>query len=114
MSLALVPLAVAGGFLVGAAVHEATHAVVAAAFGVLDGVGWQGGIAGGPYVDFQPESRFQSELVRKAPLALGCVALVALVASYRLTLPWAAAAGVTAGLLWSSPQDLFVDAARQA
>lgn len=114
MSLALYPLAAAAGAVVGTAVHEATHAAVAAAFGVLDGYGWQGGLAGGPYVDFAPETRAQSELVRKAPLALGLVALVALVVAYPgPTLPWVTAAGGVAGLLWTSPADLFVEAAQR-
>lgn len=114
MSLAYYPLAAAAGAVVGSITHEATHAAVAAAFGVLDGVGWQGGIAGGPFVDFAPESRAQSEAVRKAPLGLGLVALAALVVAYPgPTLPWVAAAGATAGLLWTSPADLLVDAAKR-
>ncbi|WPH59265.1 hypothetical protein AFNJKBDN_CDS0048 [Halorubrum virus V_ICIS4] len=114
MSLALYPLAAACGAVVGSFVHESTHAAVAAACGVLDGYGWQGGLAGGPYVDFEPETRWQSEAVRKAPLSLGLVALAALIVAYPgPTLPWVAAAGAVAGLLWTSPQDLFVDAARR-
>jgi hypothetical protein len=114
MSLALYPLAAATGAIIGVAVHEATHAVVAAAFGVLDGAGWEGGLAGRPYVDFAPETRWQSEAVRKAPLVVGIVALVALVVAYPgPTLPWVAAAGAVAGLLWTSPEDLFVAAAER-
>lgn len=112
MSLALYPLAAAVGAVVGTVLHEATHAAVAAAFGVLDGAGWQGGLTGGPYVDFAPETRAQSEAVRKAPLVLGALALGALVVAYPgPTLPWVAAAGGVAGLLWTSPEDLFVKAA---
>ena len=115
MSLALYPLAAATGAVGGAIVHEATHATVAAACGVLEGVGWQGGLAGGPYVDFVPETRWQSEAVRKAPLPVVLFALVGLVFGYDgRTLPWVAAAGATIALLWSSPEDLFLDAARQA
>jgi hypothetical protein len=114
MSLALYPLAAAAGAVVGTAVHEAAHAAVAAAFGVLDGFGWQGGLTGGPYVDFAPDTRWQSEAVRKAPLALGVLALAALIAAYPgPTLPWVAAAGAVAGLLWTSPADLFVGAAQR-
>lgn len=114
MTLALYPLAAAAGAIVGTAVHEATHAAVAAAFGVLDGYGWQGGLAGGPYVEFAPETRLQSEAVRKAPLALGVGALAALVAAYPgPTLAWVTAAGTVAGLLWTSPADLFVEAAQR-
>jgi len=115
MTLALYPLAAAAGAVAGALLHEAAHAIVAAAFGVLNGFGWQGGLAGGPYVDFAPETRIQSEAVRKAPLALGVVALVLLVTGYDgPTLRWVAAAGATIALLWSSPEDLFLDSARQA
>jgi len=114
MSLALYPLAAAAGAVVGVAAHEATHAAVAAAFGVLDGAGWQGGLTGGPYVDFAPETRWQSEAVRKAPLALGLLALAGLIAAYPgPTLPWVAAAGAVVGLLWTSPADLFVEAAQR-
>lgn len=114
MSLALYPLAAAAGAVAGTVLHEATHAAVAAAFGVLDGAGWQGGLAGGPYVDFAPETRVQSEAVRKAPLGVGLIALVGVVIAYEApTLPWVAAAAAAVALLWSSPEDLFLDAARQ-
>ncbi|UXF50990.1 MAG: hypothetical protein HQRvContig04_15 [Haloquadratum phage sp.] len=109
-----ITFAAAGGGLIGSILHELTHAAVAAAFGVLDGFGWRGGIAGGPYVDFEPDTRWQSEAVRKAPLALGVVALIGLFAVYeRPTLPWIAAAGATLMMLKTSPEDLFVEAAER-
>jgi hypothetical protein len=109
-----ITIAAAGGGLVGSILHELTHAAVAAAFGVLDGFGWQGGLAGGPYVDFTAETRWQSEAVRKAPLTLGIVALIVLIVVYEtLTLPWIAASGATLMLLKTSPEDLFVDAAQR-
>ena len=115
MSLFLYPLAAAAGALVGSAVHEASHAVVAAAFGVLDGAGWQGGVAGGPYVDFRPETRLQSEAVRKAPLAVGVVGLGALVAAYDgASVAWVGAAAAVVSVLRLSPEDLSIRRARQS
>jgi len=101
------------GGLVGTLDHEATHAAMAWAFHALVGVGWQGGLAGGPYVDYQTESRWRSEAIRKAPLVLGTIAAVLLVATYDApTVSWVGAAGAVAGLLWSSPEDLFIERAR--
>lgn len=115
MNLALYPLAAAAGALVGTVAHEATHAVAAHLLGELHGVGWQGGLAGGPYVDYRTRSRFRSEVIRKGPLALGCVGTIALVVSFDgVSLPWLTAAGAVAGLLWSSPEDLFLSAARES
>jgi hypothetical protein len=115
MSLALYPLAAAAGAVVGTAVHEATHAAVAAAFGVLDGAGWQGGLTGGPYVEFAPETRWQSEAVRKAPLVLGLISVFVLLGTYPgPSVLWVAAGGATGGLLWASPEDLFTEAAQQS
>lgn len=102
-------------FLVGTIVHEATHALVATLVGELHGAGWQGGLAGGPYVDFRAPTRWRSEAVRKAPLALGVGGAIALVAGYPgPTLGWVAAFGVVAGLLWTSPEDLFIERATES
>jgi len=115
VSLLAYPLAAMAGSLVGTLVHEATHAVAAIALGELEGVGWQGGLAGGPFVDYRVDSRWRSEAVRKAPLALGGVGAIALLAGFEgATVGWVAAAGVVAGLLWSSPEDLSLAAARQS
>lgn len=107
MSLLLYPLAAMAGGLIGVIAHETTHAVAAVAVGELVGVGWQGGVVGGPYVDFRAPTRWRSEVVRKAPLVVGVGAAVALVAAYRGPSPaWVAAAGAVAGLLWTSPEDV--------
>lgn len=113
-SLTLYPLAAVAGALVGSALHEASHAAVAAAFGVLDGAGWQGGLTGGPYVDFRPETRLQSEAVRKAPLVVGVVGSGALVAAYDgPTVAWVGAAAAVVSVLRLSPEDLSIRRARQ-
>ena len=115
MSIYLYPLAAAVGGLVGTIVHEATHAVAAHALGELRGVGWQGGLAGGPYVDYHTPSRWRSEVIRKLPLALGVAAAIVLALAYDgVTVAWLTAAGAVAGLLWASPEDLFLDAAEQS
>jgi len=108
-----VPLTAAAGLLVGALAHETTHAAAAVALGDLEGVGWQGGLAGGPYVDFRAPTRWRSEVIRKAPLALGLVAAASAVVGFEgVTLAWLFHAGMTVGLLWTSPADLLVSRAR--
>lgn len=107
MTLLLYPLAAMAGGLVGTLAHETTHAVAAIALGELVGVGWQGGLAGGPFVDYRAASRWRSEAIRKAPLVVGIVAAVALAVAYRgPSLATLAATGTVAGLLWTSPEDL--------
>lgn len=107
MTLLLYPFAAMGGGLVGVIAHETSHAVAAVALGELEGAGWQGGLAGGPYVDFRAPTRWRSEVIRKAPLVVGVCAAIALVVAYRGPSPaWVAAAGAVAGLLWTSPEDL--------
>ena len=108
MSLLAYPIAAMAGGLVGAIAHETIHAVAAHALGELEGVGWQGGLVGGPFVDFRTPSRWRSEVVRKSPLAVGIASAIVVALSFDgVTLPWVAAAGFAAGLLWSSPEDLF-------
>jgi len=107
VSLVAYPLAAMVGALVGTITHETTHAVLALALGELEGFGWQGGLAGGPYVDFRAPTRLASEVIRKAPLALGASGLVALALSFDgLSVSWVALAGAVLGLLWTSPEDL--------
>jgi hypothetical protein len=107
VSLLFYPLAAMAGGLVGVIAHETSHAVTAVALGELEGAGWQGGLAGGPFVDYRAPTRWRSEAVRKAPLVVGVLAAIALVVAYRgPSLAWVAAAGVVAGLLWTSPEDL--------
>lgn len=106
MSLLWCPLAAMAGGLVGTVVHELTHAVVAAVVADLEGVGWQGGLAGGPYVDFRADNWIESELVRKTPLGLGLGGAIVVVLSFEVSLSWLFTAGVVAGLLRTSPEDL--------
>jgi len=107
--LALVPLTAAAGMLVGAVAHESTHAAAALVLGELETVGWSGGVAGGPYVDFRAPTRLRSEVIRKAPLALGVLAAASAVVGFEgVTLPWLFQAALAVGLLQASPADLFV------
>lgn len=101
-----------GGALAGTFAHESLHALAAAALGELDGVGWQGGLAGGPYVDYRAPTRLRSEVVRKAPIVAGVLAAIGVAASVAPTPSWVASAGFAVGLLWASPEDLFVERAR--
>jgi hypothetical protein len=115
VSLALVPLTAAAGMLVGAVAHESAHAAAAIALGELEAVGWADGLAGGPYVDFRAPTRLRSEVIRKAPLALGVVAAATAAAGFEgVTLAWLFHAALAIGLLWSSPADLFVERAAAA
>jgi len=117
MTLLAYPLAAMAGALGGTVVHEASHAVVAAAVGTLERVTWRGGVTGGPVVEFRagPAGGARDELVRKAPLGLGLIGLgVTLATSTPRALWWWALAGATLGCLWSSPADLFTDAAAVA
>jgi len=112
VAMAVLLTVMAGGF-VGALVHELTHAVAAIVLAEEMTMGWQGGIEGGPYVDFRAASRWRSEVIRKAPLALGILALATAVVGFEvLTLAWLLHAGFAVGLLWTSPQDLFIARAR--
>lgn len=115
MSLLAYPLAAMAGGLLGTVAHECTHYLVARALGTVERVGWQGGVTGRLFIDFRVGSRWRSEAVRKAPLAVGVAGVAALVVGFDgPTLPWATAAGAVAGLLWSSPEDLFLHRADQA
>lgn len=112
VALAAYPAVAVAGALVGVGVHEASHAAVAVAVGELEAVGWQGGLTGGPFVEFRAPTRWHSETIRKAPLALGVVALVAVVVSYSgPTLWWVGLAAAALALLWTSPEDLSMRAA---
>lgn len=114
LSLVAYPLAAMAGALVGTIAHEGIHAVLAIALGQLEGVGWQGGLAGGPYVDFRAPTRARSEVIRKAPLAVGLGGAAVVVTSATLSVAWTFGAAVVAGLLWTSPADLFLARSRQA
>lgn len=114
MSILLVPLAAMAGGVAGVVAHESIHCGLAELLGDVVGVGWAGGLAGGPYVDYRVESRWRSEVVRKGPLGVGTAAAIALFVTFDgVTLPWVFAAGAVTGLLWSSPEDLFASAADQ-
>lgn len=115
MTLALVPLTAAAGMLVGALAHETAHAAAALVLGELEAIGWAGGLAGGPFVDFRAPTRWRSEVIRKAPLALGLLAAATAVVGFgAVTLPWLFHASLAVGLLWSSPADLFLSRAHAA
>jgi len=115
VSLIAYPLAAMGGALCGSICHEATHAVAAVALGELVGVGWRGGVAGGPFVDFRADARWRSEVIRKAPLALGVIALAATVVTYHgPTLAWVALAAASLAVVWSSPEDFSRERAEAA
>jgi hypothetical protein len=106
VAMAVLLTVMAGGF-VGALVHELTHAVAAILLADEMTMGWQGGIEGGPYVDFQAPSRWRSEVIRKAPLALGMVALATAVVGFEVvTLAWLFHAGFALNLFFSSSADL--------
>ena len=110
MSLLWYPLAASVGGIVGIIAHESIHAVLAWALGELEGVGWQGGLAGGPYVDFRAPTRWRSEIIRKGPLVAGGFYAFGAILTIEASPTWLFLAGVTAGLLWTSPQDLFQSA----
>jgi len=117
VTLLAFPLAAMVGGVVGTIAHEASHAVVAATVGTLERVTWRGGVTGGPVVEFRAGDAggTRDELVRKAPLGLGLIGLgVTLAASTPRALWWWALAGATLGCLWSSPADMFTDAAHVA
>lgn len=114
MNVLVLPAVAMAGGAVGAALHEGIHYGLARALGEVLGAGWSGGLSGGPFIDYRVGSRWRSEIVRKGPLAMGGLGAIALAASFDgLTLPWLFGGGVVAGLLWTSPEDLFVSAASQ-
>ena len=106
MNLVLFPLAAMAGGVVGIVLHEALHALAATQFGELEAVGWQGGLTGGPYVDFRTDSWLASEVVRKLPLVVGVAGLALTIATAEASVSWVFNAGAVAGLLWTSPEDL--------
>jgi hypothetical protein len=114
LTLVAYPLAAMAGALVGTVVHEATHAALAIALGQLEGVGWQGGLAGGPFVDFRAPTRARSEVIRKAPLVVGLGGAAVVVTTATLSVAWTFGAAVVAGLLWTSPADLFLSRSQAA
>lgn len=117
MSAVLAVLA-AMGALVGAALHEMTHAIAAVLVGGrVERVGWHGGVfRGGPVVEWRSpdDDRWRPRVVGLAPAAVGIVAATVLVLRWPGSEVGFAAAGVVAGMMWSSPEDLSVDRARSA
>ena len=114
MNLAWYWFSMMGGALVGYVAHEAAHAVTASVLGNLVAVEWNGGIRGGPDVTYQTQTRdgWRDQSIRKAPLGLGLIGLaVTLATSTPRALWWWALAGATLACLWTSPADLFTDAA---
>jgi len=107
VTLLVYPLAAMVGGVGGVIAHESLHAVAAVTLGQLVGVGWVGGLAGGPVVDYRAPTRVRDEIIRKLPLAAGVAVAVAVALGSGLTLGRVALGGVAAGLLWSSPEDLW-------
>jgi len=112
VTLLLYPLAAMTGGLVGTIAHESLHALAAVTLGQLVGVGWVGGLAGGPVVDYRAPTRVRDEIIRKLPLAAGVVVAVVVALGSGVTPGRVALGGVAAGLLWSSPADLWAARAR--
>jgi hypothetical protein len=110
MSLALYPLAAAVGTLIGIVAHEFVHALAAAALRLPFGFGRQGVT---PYVAFRTHTRLQSEIVRKAPIAVGSVALLLMFKWFEPTLGWYVVGGAVLAMVGASREDLFWDAADQ-
>ena len=114
---ALYVIAALSSGLIGTIIHELTHAVTAAAVGRLINVSWRGGVFGALYIDYQagPAGGWRDELVRKAPLGVGLLGVGAvLVTSKPSAVWWWLLSGMTLGCLWTSPADLFTDAAAVA
>jgi len=116
MSVLFAPLAAMAGALAGSTVHELVHAIVAVLVGgKVEGVGWQGGLTGGPFISWRSpdESTWRPRVVGLAPFALGVVAAV--VAVVRSPDGYAAfgVAGFVLALLWSSPEDFSLERSRQ-
>jgi hypothetical protein len=103
-----------GGF-VGAIIHEGVHAVLAIMLGQLENIGWEGGRwFGGPYVEFRAETRLRGEVIRKGPLVVALAAAAVVVPAATYSIEWIFSAAVVAGLLRTSPADLFLARSRQA
>lgn len=114
MNLVLYPLAAVAGGVIGVLAHEALHYLAASVFGSVEAVGWQGGVLGGLFVDFRAPGRLHSEVIRKAPLAAGVAATIVLFGTFGgVTVAWLVGAGIAAGLLWTSPEDLSLAAAER-
>jgi len=95
--------------LVGFFIHEAIHAVAAMLFAEQFSVGWEGGYTGHPYVEFQGASRWESEVIRKAPLCFGIFGAVVLDKMQGAITPeWLFVSGLVIGVAISSPDDLFL------
>lgn len=106
------------GTLLGATLHEASHAIAAELLGgrVVD-VGWQGGLTGGPFVSWQnPDNAgWRPVAVGVAPVVTALVVAVGFAASNPKGLgAWFAATGTLIGLLWLSKEDVDPQQARES
>lgn len=106
------------GTLVGATLHEVSHAVAAELLGgrVVD-VGWQGGLTGGPFVSWEnpDDARWRAVVVGAAPVLTALVIGGVFAASNPKGLTvWFGAAGTILGLLWLSEADVNPKQAREA
>lgn len=113
-----VALAAPLGTLIGAALHEASHAIAAELLGgrVVD-VGWQGGLTGGPFVSWENphNAGWRPLAVGVAPVVTALFVAVGFVASNPKGLAaWFGAAGTLIGLLWLSEEDVDPQQARES
>jgi hypothetical protein len=105
------------GTLVGAALHEASHAIAAELLGgrVVD-VGWQGGLTGGPFVSWEApdDAGWRPVAVGVAPVVTALLVAVGFAASNPKGLTaWFGAAGTLIGLLRLSKEDIDPQQARE-
>lgn len=114
----LAALAAPAGVVVGATLHEASHAIAAEQLGgtVVD-AGWSGGVTGGPYIQWRgPEDGgLRPLMVGVAPV--GTALLVAVMASIvrpASLAAWLGVAGVLIGLVRLSVEDVSPQSSRRA
>jgi len=116
MSVIFGPVAAMMGALAGSAVHEVTHAIVAVLVGGrVEGLGWQGGLTGGPFISWRSpdHSTWRPRIVGVAPFVLGVVAAVLAIMRSPDGYGAFGVAGFVLALLWSSPEDFSVKRSQQ-
>lgn len=105
------------GTLVGAALHEISHAAAAELLGGrVVGAGWRGGWRGGPYISWEnPDgAAWRPVAVGLAPIATAILFAAGFVASDPKGLTsWFGGAGALIGLLWLSAEDVDPECAKE-